>query len=59
MKHCMMYYAGYKHLSCDTKTHTHKLYNLSTHEVEIWQPTRGLGIPYKNTKLRFTEMDCE
>lgn len=58
MKHCKMYYAGYQHLSCDTKTHTHRLLNIESGEIEIWQACRcKIGIPYKNTTLRFLQMD--
>lgn len=58
MRHCMMYYAGYKHLSCDRATHEHRLQNLHTKQVEIWVPNHyQVGIPYKNTFLEFKE--CE
>jgi hypothetical protein len=54
MKHCMMYYAGYRHLSCDKNTHTHTLLNLNTNELELWKTCRHAnGIRYKNTSLKF------
>jgi hypothetical protein len=62
MKHCKMYYAGYKHLTCDRNTHQHRLLNLQTNEVELWCPIPSdikIGIPYKNTFLKFQEMEDE
>lgn len=55
MKHCKMYYAGYIHLSCDSRTHIHRLLNLQTRQVELWRTVgrTGFGIPYKNTFLAF------
>lgn len=54
MKHSTLYYAGYKHLSCDNKTHTHRLLNLSTKEIELWAPTTdGCGILYEDAILMF------
>lgn len=58
MKHCKMYYAGYQHLSCDTKTHIHKLKNIDTGQIEMWKTCRcQTGIPYKNSNLVFLRME--
>lgn len=55
MKLCKMKLAGYQHLSCDRKTHTHRLLNLQTNQIEIWVSVGQdrIGISYKNTKLAF------
>lgn len=58
MRHSRMFYAGYKHLTCDRSDHTHRLLNLETKQIEIWEETRdSLGIPYRNTHLRFRNIE--
>jgi len=54
MKHSYIFMAGYEHLSCDKQTHEHRLRNMDTGYIEIWESCHDkIGIPYKNTHLRF------
>lgn len=58
MRHSIMEIAGYKHLTCDRNDHTHRLLNLTTHDIEVWEITHdNVGIPYKNTYLRFKDIE--
>ncbi len=57
MEHRYLKYAGYKHLSCDRKTRIHKLLNLETKQIEIWEESDlNVGVPFKNTHLIFIKI---